>query len=266
MRGVAYVNQLYGADLELRTLQRRGARFYNTTMMVTLLGAAVSDALETGQVVSGVGGQYNFVAMAHALPDARSVLCVRATRTAHGRTTSNILWNYGNETIPRHLRDIVITEYGVADLRGRTDEEVIAALLDITDSRFQGELLARAQAAGKIRRDHRIAEAFSHNLPERLERALRGHREAGRFSEYPFGTDLTAVEIELARALRFLGARTSNRAGRMRTVLASLMHGGSGEIQSAALQRMGLDQPRTVPEWLERRLVAYALKGANSGT
>lgn len=266
MRGVAYVNQLYGTDLELRTLQRRGARFYNTTMMVTLLGAAVSDALDTGQVVSGVGGQYNFVAMAHALPDARSILCVRATRTAHGRTTSNILWNYGHETIPRHLRDIVISEYGVADLRGRTDEEVIAALLNITDSRFQGELLARAQAAGKIRRDYRIADAFSHNLPERLERALRGHREAGRFSEYPFGTDLTAVEIELARALKFLGARTSNRAGRMRTVLASLMHGSSAENQPAALQRMGLDQPRTVTEWLERRLVAYALKAANSGT
>lgn len=58
MRSVAYVNQLYGADLELRVLQRRAARFYNTTMMVTLLGAAVSDTLDSGQVVSGVGGQY----------------------------------------------------------------------------------------------------------------------------------------------------------------------------------------------------------------
>ncbi|HEX4619881.1 MAG TPA: acetyl-CoA hydrolase/transferase C-terminal domain-containing protein, partial [Steroidobacteraceae bacterium] len=56
MRGVAYVNQLYGPDQELRILQRRGSRFVNTTMMVTLLGAAVSDALESGQVVSGVGG------------------------------------------------------------------------------------------------------------------------------------------------------------------------------------------------------------------
>ena len=59
-------------------------------MMVTLLGAAVSDALANGQVVSGVGGQYNFVAMAHALAGARSILCVRATRTHLGRTTSNI--------------------------------------------------------------------------------------------------------------------------------------------------------------------------------
>src|SRR4029077_8641306 len=142
MRGVAFVNQLYGADQELRILQRRAARCINTTMMVTLLGAAVSDALESGQVVSGVGGQYNFVAMAHALPDARSILCVRATRTRHGQTTSNIVWSYGHETIPRHLRDIVITEYGMADLRGAPDAEVIAALLNVADSRFQPHILA----------------------------------------------------------------------------------------------------------------------------
>ena len=145
MRGVGYVNQLYGADQELRILQRRDMRCINTAMMVTLLGAAVSDALENGQVVSGVGGQYNFVAMAHALPGARSILCVRATRTHQGRTTSNIVWNYAHHTIPRHLRDIVITEYGIAELRGRTDEEVIAALLNVADSRFQDGLLAQAQ-------------------------------------------------------------------------------------------------------------------------
>src|SRR6059058_5810003 len=142
MRGVAFVNQLYGADQELRVLQRRVARCINTTMMVTLLGAAVSDALESGRVVSGVGGQYNFVAMAHALPGARSILCVRATRTRHGRTTSNIVWSYGHQTIPRHLRDLVVTKYGIAELRGRTDEEVIAALLNVADSRFQGALLS----------------------------------------------------------------------------------------------------------------------------
>src|SRR6201998_4695595 len=39
MRGVAFVNQLYGTDQELRVLQRRAARCINTTMMVTLLGA-----------------------------------------------------------------------------------------------------------------------------------------------------------------------------------------------------------------------------------
>ena len=72
MRSVTRINQLYGHE-RLDRLHRRHARFVNTSMMVTLLGAFVSDGLEDGTVVSGVGGQYNFVAMAHALPDGRSV-------------------------------------------------------------------------------------------------------------------------------------------------------------------------------------------------
>jgi acyl-CoA hydrolase len=258
MRGVAFVNQLYGADQELRILQRRAARCVNTTMMVTLLGAAVSDGLADGQVVSGVGGQYNFVAMAHALPGARSILCVRATRTRHGRTTSNILWNYPHATIPRHLRDIVVTEYGIADLRGRTDEEIIAALLNVADSRFQDSLLARARAAGKIRADYRIPDAQRDNLPARLTRALHAHRQQGYFSEYPFGTDLTAEEIALARALKWLEARTARTWGRIGTVAAALGAEVAGR-HAAPLRRMGLDQPRGFSERLLRRLLVLAL-------
>jgi hypothetical protein len=259
MRGVAFVNQLYGADQELRILQRRDARCVNTTMMVTLLGAAVSDALESGQVVSGVGGQYNFVAMAQALPGARSILCLRATRTRHGRTTSNIVWSYGHETIPRHLRDIVITEYGVADLRGRTDAEIIAALLNIADSRFQEELLSRATAAGKIGRGYRIPQACRSNLPQRLEAALGGLRARGFFSEYPFGTDLSAEEVALTRALRLLDGRSGTAWARLRTVAAALLHGGPGARHIAALRRMGLDRPRKPGEYLQQRLVVMAL-------
>jgi acyl-CoA hydrolase len=265
MRGVAYVNQLYGADQELKSLQRRAARCINSTMMVTLMGAAVSDQLESGQVVSGVGGQYNFVAMAHALPGARSILCLRATRTRAGRTTSNIVWRYGHETIPRHLRDIVITEYGCADLRGRSDEEVIAALLGVADSRFQEGLLAQARAAGKIAAGYRIPEPQRHNLPQRLERALSAHRAQGFFSEYPFGTDLSAEEIALARALRFLEAHTAGAVARLRTVARALIRGRPPERHAAALRRMGLDEPRSAGELLQQRLVALALEATRAG-
>jgi acyl-CoA hydrolase len=264
MRGVGFVNQLYGPDQELRGLQRRDARCINTTMMVTLLGAAVSDALESGQVVSGVGGQYNFVAMAHALPTARSIVCVRATRTHAGRTTSNILWSYGHETIPRHLRDIVVTEYGIADLRGRTDAETVAALLNIADSRFQGQLLSRAQGAGKIAVDYRIPDAFRNNLPGRLRQALHAHRQNGFFSEYPFGTDLTAEEIALTRALKYLEARSATRAARLQTAVAALLRGRGPQRYAAALSRMGLAQPRGLSEHLQQRLVMLGLEASSS--
>jgi hypothetical protein len=229
---------------------------------VTLLGAGISDALESGQVVSGVGGQYNFVAMALALPAARSILCVRATRTQAGRTTSNILWSYGHETIPRHLRDIVVTEYGIADLRGRTDEETIAALLNIADSRFQQQLLARAQAAGKIAPDYRIPEVFRHNLPQRLVQALSTPRQQGFFSDYPFGTDLTGEEIALERALKYLEARSGTRAARLQTAVAALWRGGRAQAYTAALRRMGLERPRGMSERLLRRLIVLGLEAS----
>src|SRR5262245_63497049 len=124
MGPVSFVNELYGDETGKRRARAK-ARFVNNAMMATLLGAAVSDALENGQVVSGVGGQYNFVAQSFALEDARSIIMLRATRTARRLTSSNILWNYGHTTIPRHLRDIVVTEYGIAALHGASDPNYI---------------------------------------------------------------------------------------------------------------------------------------------
>jgi acyl-CoA hydrolase len=259
MRGVSYVNQLYGPDYELKILQRRDARHVNTAMMVTLLGAAVSDALEDGRVVSGVGGQYNFVAMAHALPGARSIVCVRSTRVKEGRTSSNIVWSYGHCTIPRHLRDIVVTEYGIADLRGRTDEECIAALLQIADSRFQEQLLAQARDAGKIAPDYWIPAEFANNTPARIEQAFAAHRRNGFFSEYPFGTDLTAGEIVLARALKRLQARSWGWRGKLQTLVAAMTRGSPKAQHSALLRRLGLDAPTGLRERMQRRLVSLAL-------
>ena len=109
MMPVSFTNQLYG-DEEAKRRARVDARFVNNAMMATLMGAAISDGLEDGRVVSGVGGQYNFVAQAFALEGARSILTLEATRPAGSGTQSNIRWNYGHETIPRHLRDVIVTE------------------------------------------------------------------------------------------------------------------------------------------------------------
>src|SRR5205823_10474114 len=81
MMPVSFTNQLYG-DEDAKRRARLDARFINTAMMATLMGAAISDGLEDGQVVSGVGGQYNFVAQAFALQGARSVLALESTRQA----------------------------------------------------------------------------------------------------------------------------------------------------------------------------------------
>ena len=69
-------------------------------MMATLSGAAVSGCARTGRVVSGVGGQYNFVAQAHELPDARSVLMLRSHRMVDGEVRSGIVKIM--DTLPFH--------------------------------------------------------------------------------------------------------------------------------------------------------------------
>ena len=152
MTRISEINQLGTDDAPLRAAQRRHARFINTTMMQTVLGAAVSDGLADGRVVSGVGGQYNFVAMGHALPDARSILLFRAVRESGAEVSSSLLWHYGHTTIPRHLRDIALSEYGIADLRDQGDADCIRAMLAIGDARFAPALAAKAVEAGKLDR------------------------------------------------------------------------------------------------------------------
>ncbi|HXQ30380.1 MAG TPA: acetyl-CoA hydrolase/transferase C-terminal domain-containing protein [Steroidobacteraceae bacterium] len=260
MTRISYTNTLYGSDYALRVAQRRHARFINSTMIVTGLGAAVSDTLDSGQVVSGVGGQYNFVAMAHELPEARSILLVRSTRSHSGRVSSNIVWNYGHVTIPRHLRDVVVSEYGIADLRGRCDRDCVAALLAITDSRFQTTLLAEAKRAGKIEKGYSIPDAARANTPAALAKALRPLRAQGLFSEFPFGTDYTAEEVVLVKALRRLEALTATRAGRVRAAVNALSAPVDAPYLASYLERLKLDAPLGWRERLTARLVAATVR------
>ncbi|MFO1421409.1 MAG: acetyl-CoA hydrolase/transferase C-terminal domain-containing protein [Candidatus Competibacteraceae bacterium] len=258
MTTVHRVNQLYGNE-ELAVLQRRDARFINTTIMVTLLGAAISDGLENGQVISGVGGQYNFVAMAHELPGARSILMLRSTRESGLTTSSNMVWNYGHVTIPRHLRDIVITEYGIADLRGRSDKEVVIALLNIADSRFQPELLERAKRAGKIPQDYQIPPYYLHNTPGRIQARLAKYRKMGLLPDFPLGTDFTEEEIVLGRVLKSLKLRMWTRGDLMKTIVKAMTVGAAPEKARRYLARLQLDRPTGQKEKLIQKLIVSEL-------
>ena len=259
MTGIRYINELYQQE-SLKRLQRREARFINTVFTVTLLGAAVSDQLEDGRVLSGVGGQYNFVAQAHALDDARSILLLRSWRESAGKVSSNIVWDYGHVTIPRHLRDIVVTEYGIADLRGKTDAQVIEALLCISDSRFQAQLIEQAQQAGKLAEGFQLPAHFCHNLPERLDALQRQH--PAMFSEYPLGSDFDAEERDLLRALTWL-----KRHFKLTEVLdlgKATLEAPAPEAYPRHLRRMGLEAPDGVREALYQRLLLAGLQATGA--
>jgi acyl-CoA hydrolase len=263
MAPVSFTNELYG-DEEAKRRARVDARFVNSVMMATLMGAAVSDGLENGQVVSGVGGQYNFVAQAFALAGARSVLTLEATRQAGARAQSNIRWSYGHETIPRHLRDVVVTEYGVAGLRGKSDADVIAAMLQVADSRFQDELARQAKDAGKLPKNYEIPAAHRDNHPERIVRALKPAREAGLLPSFPFGTDFTDIEQRLIPALQLL--QDSERVPlRLAGLLWQGFTGHPDVADDECLARLGLDKPSTLTERAYRALVSAALARSRAG-
>ena len=257
MTRIDFINQLYGKSAEetqLKREQRRKARFMNTTMKVTLLGAAASDALESGAVVSGVGGQYNFVAMAHALPDARLIMMLRATHDNKNGLKSSIVWNYGHVTIPRHLRDIVVTEYGVADLLGQSDSEVIKRLIAVADSRFQDELVKEAKAHGKLDAHYEIPERYRRNLPNVLADTLQPWAEAELLPDFPFGTDLTPDELKIVRALKKLKHASEHPAELLSLAFKSIWEGK--EAPQAYLERLGLADVHSFKDAVTRRLFA----------
>lgn len=249
MMPVSYTNQLYGDEAVKRTA-RVDARFVNSAMKATLLGGIVSDITSSGQEVSGIGGQFNFVEQAFALDGARAVLTLPATRTRKNRTVSNIVWDHPHDSVPRAYRDIIVTEYGIADLRGKRDEDAVAAMLRITDSRFQDDLLNQAKSADKIAGDFEIPLGWRANTPARLTDWLSPHN----LPVFPFGTDFDDTERRILPALDMLSSKQGDALGMARLIVSGLR----AESRPDLMRRMKLDAPKGLRE----RIESWALSGA----
>ncbi|MCR9110018.1 MAG: hypothetical protein NXH94_14045 [Rhodobacteraceae bacterium] len=252
MKPVSFTNALYG-DEEAKRAARRGARFVNAGMKATVLGAVISDAVEDGQVVSGVGGQFNFVDQAFALEGGRSIITLNATRTSGGKTESNIVWDFPHCTIPWHMRDIIITEYGVADLRGKTDAASISAMIGIADSRFQEQLADKAKGAGKLPDSYRVPERHRRNTPEVLAEWLDPFSDA--LPAFPFGTDFDDTERFLLPVLSELKNMSATWTGKL-TLLRDALICRPHPCEKEALDRMGFG-----PD-VDGGLSKWALRGA----
>lgn len=256
MTRVSKVNDLYDEhELALRR-QRKNARFFNTTMKVSLFGEAASETLDDGSVISGVGGQYNFVAMSRELSDSLSILLLKSTREVKGRRSSNIVWSAGRLTIPRHLRDVVVTEYGIANLRGQSDEECIKRLLLIADSEFQEELLQKAKSHGKLSESWQIPEFARNNRLERIEEFIEFHRNQGFFPQFPFGSDFTKEEEVLQGALLKLKEMTKTQ------LIQCLFKGMTSDQKkhSSEIERMKLTTPSSFLERIYKAILLGALE------
>lgn len=119
----------------------------NGALAVDLAGQAVADTLG-GRQFSGIGGHEDFVASSGLQLEDRSLICLRSTTMVDGQLRSRIAGRLDAGSIvttPRHQLDVVITEYGAAELRGHTVRERAHALARIAHPQFRDELLAEAE-------------------------------------------------------------------------------------------------------------------------
>ncbi|MEP1594938.1 MAG: acetyl-CoA hydrolase/transferase C-terminal domain-containing protein, partial [Halieaceae bacterium] len=194
------------------------------------------------------------------LPGARSVLCIRSTRGSGKTLQSNILPFYGHITIPKHLRDVIVTEYGVADLRGQSDSEIIKRLINVADSRFQDELLEFAKENLKVESDYEVPTFARNNTPKAIATVLAPHMKSGLFPDYPFGTALTDQEIALASSLRKIKALTEEPAHFIPRLFKALLHHPDDEAAKPWLERIHLEHPDTSKDFLVQQLLMLELE------
>ena len=259
MSGVEKVNQLYGDEV-LRELQRKDGRFINTAMKATLLGSVASDQLEDGRVVSGIGGQFNFAYMAHIMRDARLIMILKSTKGSGKTLKSNIVFNYGHCSVPRHMRDIIVTEYGIADVKGKPDMYIIKEMLNIADSRFQPQLLAEAKKYKKLPKDYEIPKQYRNNTPDKIAKLLKPYQDQGYLKAFPFGTDMLPEEIVLGGSLR--GMKNLVTGYPLKFVRKFLFELIRPIPKGAAkyLERMSLTKPSSIKERITRKLIVFALR------
>lgn len=127
--------------------RNRQAVTINGALAIDLSGQVVADSV-AGRQFSGVGGHEDFVGGPGYGFDDRSLLCLPSTATVQGSLVSRIGGRLAPGSVvstPRHHVDVVITEYGAAELRGRTIRERSRALAAIAHPDFREELLAEAE-------------------------------------------------------------------------------------------------------------------------
>lgn len=163
-RGISVAGALFGTtklydfahenpELEVRRLRRT-----HDAATIAQLGpfAAINGALEvdlTGQVnaetvggrhVGAVGGQVDFVRAAMAAPEGRSIITLPSSAKGASRIVARL--NDGVVTTARSDADLVITEHGVAELRGCSLPERARRLIAIAAPEFQDDLRQAAEA------------------------------------------------------------------------------------------------------------------------
>ncbi|MDR0848889.1 MAG: butyryl-CoA:acetate CoA-transferase [Propionibacteriaceae bacterium] len=130
----------------------------NACIEVDLYGQVSSESVGTRQI-SGTGGQLDFVEGAYKSKNGQSFICMASTKTLKDGTLNSTIrptMTAGSIiTCPRTATHMIVTEYGVAELKGKSTWERAEALISIAHPDFQEELIKEAAAQNIWRTSNR---------------------------------------------------------------------------------------------------------------
>ena len=144
MRSVDFTNDTH----VIRSFRRMTA--INSAIEVDLSGQVVADSIGS-RIYSGVGGQMDFIRGAALAPEGRAIIALPATAASGtmSRIVGSLKEGAGVVTTRAHVRTVV-TEYGVAELFGKSLRERARALISIAHPAFREQLIAVARAQHEL--------------------------------------------------------------------------------------------------------------------
>lgn len=129
----------------------------NACIEVDLFGQVCAETVGTRHI-SGTGGQLDFVEGAYKSKGGQSFICMPSTIEAKGEVKSRIkpiLSPGAIVTDPRTATHMIVTEYGIAKLKGKSTWERAEALIGIAHPKFRDELIEEAQNMNIWRRTNK---------------------------------------------------------------------------------------------------------------
>lgn len=129
----------------------------NAALQVDLFGNIYADVLGLNDQYTGSGGQMDFALGCAVSDDAKFVTTLSST-TGDGKFSRIVLHPTHEDNplapqmplVPRYLADYIVTEFGIAHLRGKTNNERARSLINIAHPDFRGELTAQARKNGLL--------------------------------------------------------------------------------------------------------------------
>ena len=129
----------------------------NAAIEMDLFGQVCAETVGTRHI-SGTGGQLDFVEGAYKSKNGQSFICLPSTIDLKGKVSSRIkpiLSPGAIVTDPRTATHMIVTEYGIANLKGKSTWERAEALIDIAHPDFRDELIKEAEAMNIWRKSNK---------------------------------------------------------------------------------------------------------------